>query len=98
MHVIIVGAGLAGLACARMLERWKVDITIIEAADGVGGRVRSDYADGYIFDRGFQVVFDTYPAVLRQLDLAALDLHAFAPGAIICLPGKQVVALWDFPG
>ncbi len=91
MHVIIVGAGLAGLACARMLERWKVDITIIEAADGVGGRVRSDYADGYIFDRGFQVVFDTYPAVLRQLDLAALDLHAFAPGAIICLPGKQVV-------
>ena len=91
MHILIVGAGLAGLACARMLARWKIDITIVEASDGVGGRVRSDYADGYTFDRGFQVLFDAYPAALRQLDLAALDLRAFDPGAIICLPGRRVV-------
>ncbi|MBK9714405.1 MAG: FAD-dependent oxidoreductase [Kouleothrix sp.] len=91
MHVLIVGAGLAGLTCARMLDRWKVDITIAEASDGVGGRVRSDYADGYTFDRGFQVLFDAYPAVRRQLDLGALDLRAFDPGAIICLPGRREV-------
>ena len=91
MHVAIIGAGLAGLTCARMLDRWKVDVTLIEAADDVGGRVRSDNVDGYTLDRGFQVLFDAYPAVLRQLDLASLDLHAFAPGAIICLPGRRVV-------
>jgi phytoene dehydrogenase-like protein len=91
MHILIVGAGLAGLTCARMLDRWKIDVTVVEASDGVGGRVRSDHAAGYTFDRGFQVLFDVYPAVLRQLDLPALDLRAFDPGAIICLPGRREV-------
>ena len=91
MHIVIVGAGLAGLTCARMLDGWKVDVTLVEAADDVGGRVRSDKAGGYTLDRGFQVLFDTYPAVLRQLDMPKLDLHSFAPGAIICLPGRRVV-------
>jgi phytoene dehydrogenase-like protein len=89
MHILIVGAGLAGLTCARMLDRWKIDVTVAEASDGVGGRVRSDHADGYTFDRGFQVLFDAYPAVQRQIDLRALDLRAFDPGAIICLPGRR---------
>lgn len=61
MHVVIIGAGLAGLTCARELERRGFDITILEASDGVGGRVRSDVDDGYIFDRGFQVLFDAIP-------------------------------------
>src|SRR5689334_18703593 len=91
MNILIVGAGLAGLTCARMLDRWKIPVTVVEASDGVGGRVRSDRADGYTFDRGFQVLFDTYPAVQRQLDLPALDLCAFDPGAIICLPGRREV-------
>src|SRR4051794_31415790 len=91
MHILIVGAGLAGLTCARMLDRWKIGVTVVEASDGVGGRVRSDHADGYTFDRGFQVLFDAYPAVQRHLDLPALDLCAFEPGAIICLPGRREV-------
>jgi phytoene dehydrogenase-like protein len=91
MHILIVGAGLAGLTCARMLDRWKIPVTVVEASDGVGGRVRSDQADGYTFDRGFQVLFDAYPAAQRQLDLTALDLRAFDPGAIICLPGRREV-------
>ena len=91
MHILIVGAGLAGLTCARMLDRWKIPVTVVEASDGVGGRVRTDHAEGYTFDRGFQVLFDAYPAAQRQLDLPALDLRAFDPGAIICLPGRQEV-------
>src|SRR4051794_24158007 len=91
MHILIVGAGLAGLTCARMLDRWKIGVTVVEASDGVGGRVRSDHADGYTFDRGFQVLFDAYPAAQRQLDLPALDLRAFDPGAIICQPGRREV-------
>jgi phytoene dehydrogenase-like protein len=91
MHILIVGAGLAGLTCARLLDRWKISVTVVETSDGVGGRVRSDRADGYIFDRGFQVLFDAYPAVQRQLDLAALDLRPFDPGAIVCAHGRRVV-------
>jgi phytoene dehydrogenase-like protein len=91
MHILIVGAGPAGLTCARMLDRWKIPVTVVEASDGVGGRVRSDHANGYTFDRGFQVLFDAAPAAQRQLDLAALDLRAFDPGAIVCLPGRREV-------
>jgi phytoene dehydrogenase-like protein len=91
MHILIIGAGLAGLTCARMLDRWKIPVTLVEASDGVGGRVRSDRADGYIFDRGFQVLFDAYPAAQRQLDLPALDLRPFDPGAIICANGRRIV-------
>lgn len=91
MHVLVVGAGLAGLTCARLLGQHGLSVTLLEASDGVGGRVRSDTADGYVFDRGFQVLFDSYPAVQRQLDLAALDLRRFDPGAIICFEGRRAV-------
>jgi phytoene dehydrogenase-like protein len=94
MQVLIIGAGLAGLTCARMLDRWKVPVTLVEGSGGVGGRVRSDRDGGYIFDRGFQVLFDAYPAARRQLDLSALDLQPFDPGAIICVGGRRL-ALTD---
>lgn len=91
MRVLIIGAGPAGLTCGRILHAHGFEVTILEASDGVGGRVRSDYVDGFILDRGFQVLFDAYPAVRRHLDLPALDLRAFDPGAIICLNGRQTV-------
>lgn len=89
MQIIIVGGGVAGLACARLLAQAGHSITLFEASDDVGGRVRSDYAGGYIFDRGFQVLFDAYPAARRLLDLRALDLRCFTPGAIICREGRR---------
>ncbi|HEU4326420.1 MAG TPA: NAD(P)/FAD-dependent oxidoreductase [Roseiflexaceae bacterium] len=91
MHVLIVGAGLAGLTCARVLREQRAGVTLLEASDGVGGRVRTDVADGYTFDRGFQVLFDAYPAVRRRLDLAALSLRPFDPGAVICLGGRRSI-------
>src|SRR5689334_17838408 len=83
MKVIIVGAGLAGLVCGRELLARGVEVTVLEASDGVGGRVRTDRVQDCLVDRGFQVLFSAYPAARRQLDLAALDLRRFAPGAII---------------
>jgi phytoene dehydrogenase-like protein len=83
MKVLIVGAGLAGLTCGRELHARGVDVEIMEASDGVGGRVRTDRVQGCLVDRGFQVLFTAYPAAGRQLDQAALDLRRLAPGAII---------------
>jgi phytoene dehydrogenase-like protein len=83
MHAIIVGAGLAGLVCARSLQQAGVTTTIYEASDGVGGRVRTDVVDGLQLDRGFQVLFDAYPAAQRWFDYGALRLQPFDPGAVI---------------
>ena len=60
MAVVVVGAGLAGLAAARYLTRHGVEVTVLEASDGVGGRVRTDLVDGVRFDRGFQQLIE-YP-------------------------------------
>lgn len=83
MKVVIVGAGLAGLTCGRELRARGVEVQVLEASDGVGGRVRTDQVQGCRVDRGFQVLFTAYPAAQRQLDLRALDLRRMAPGAII---------------
>ncbi|MDP8947338.1 MAG: FAD-dependent oxidoreductase [Actinomycetota bacterium] len=83
MKVIIVGAGLAGLTCAKVLREGGAEVTVFEASDGVGGRVRTDEKDGFLLDRGFQVYFTAYPVARRHLDHARLDLRVFDPGAII---------------
>ncbi|MBS1526922.1 MAG: FAD-dependent oxidoreductase, partial [Bacteroidetes bacterium] len=81
--VVIVGAGLSGLAAAKLLKAAGRSITLIEASDGIGGRVRTDYIDGFQFDRGFQVLLTAYPEAKRLLNYKALDLHFFEPGAVI---------------
>lgn len=86
--VVIVGAGLAGLACAQDLTRAGVACTVLEASDGVGGRVRTDAVDGYLLDRGFQILLTAYPEVQQRLDLAALDVGLFEPGAAIRRQGR----------
>jgi phytoene dehydrogenase-like protein len=89
--VTVVGAGLAGLVAARHLAGAGADVTVFELRDEVGGRVRTHREDGFTIDRGFQVLFTAYPAVRRELDLAALDLQAFSPGAVIARPGERSV-------
>src|SRR5918994_7215522 len=83
MKVIIVGAGLAGLTCAKVLRERGAEVAVFEASDGVGGRVRTDEHDGFLLDRGFQVYFTSYPVSKNHLDYGALDLRAFDPGAAI---------------
>ncbi|HET7480431.1 MAG TPA: NAD(P)/FAD-dependent oxidoreductase [Rubrobacteraceae bacterium] len=83
MRVIIVGAGLAGLTCAKVLNERGAEVVVFEASDGVGGRVRTDAVDGFLLDRGFQVYFTSYPVARRHLDHDALDFRVFDPGAVI---------------
>ena len=88
-EVVIVGGGLAGLVAARRLADNGADVTLFERRDELGGRVRSRTVDGFTLDRGFQVLFTEYPAVREELDLDALDLRTFAPGATIARPDHR---------
>ena len=89
--IVVAGGGLAGLVAARHLADAGADVTVYEARETVGGRVCSRRHRGFTLDRGFQVLFTAYPAVQRELDLAALDLQSFTPGAVIARPGQRSV-------
>jgi len=88
LDVVVVGAGLAGLAAARVLQQAGRTVRLIEASDGIGGRVRTDHVDGFQLDRGFQVLLTAYPEARRQLDYDALRLCAFEPGALVHRDGR----------
>jgi len=90
----VLGAGLAGLACARRLVEQDLDVVVVEAADAVGGRVRSDRIDGFRVDRGFQLLNPAYPEVRRLLDLAALRLQPL-PAAVVVARGDRRLLLAD---
>ncbi|WP_338135036.1 NAD(P)/FAD-dependent oxidoreductase [Deinococcus psychrotolerans] len=94
MDVIVIGAGLAGLTAARVLRQAGKRVRVLEAAEQVGGRVRSREVGGFTLDAGYQVLFEAYPAVKRQLDLAALDLVSIPPSAAIRL-GERSELLGD---
>ncbi|MEO6123545.1 MAG: NAD(P)/FAD-dependent oxidoreductase [Ilumatobacteraceae bacterium] len=89
--VIVVGAGLAGLAAAKAITAAGRSVVVLEASDGVGGRVRTDIIDGFRLDRGFQVLLTAYPELQRQLDVDALDLQRFEPGALVWIGHKGYV-------
>jgi phytoene dehydrogenase-like protein len=86
--VLVVGAGLAGLACALHLARRGVAARVLEAADHVGGVLRTDRVEGFRLDHGFQVYPTAYPEARALLDQASLGLGSFRPGARVWSAGR----------
>lgn len=87
-RVIVIGAGLAGLRASELLQNADRNVTLLEAGDAPGGRVRTDLVEGFRIDRGFQVLLTEYPEVKTALDLKALALKPFAPGAMVRSRGR----------
>ena len=88
--VVVVGAGLAGLACARALAGHGLTVTVLEAGEAVGGRVRSDHVDGFTLDHGFHVLNTGYPELRRAVDLDRLGLRHLADGVGVHVDGATV--------
>ena len=80
---VIIGGGLAGLACASKMQKEKHEFLIIEQSDRLGGRVGSIYEDEFIFDIGFQVYNTAYSNTNSLLKVNEIDLKFFKPGARI---------------
>lgn len=86
---IVVGAGLAGLTCAKVLAEAGRPFLLLEAAERPGGRVVSDRTpEGFVLDRGFQVLLDSYPCARRHLDFEALRGGRFPAGAMFVGRGR----------
>ncbi len=86
--IVIVGAGLAGLRCAELLQKAGFDTLLLEASDAPGGRVRTDTVDGFRLDRGFQILLPAYAETKAVLNYRALKLKRFINGALVWHGGK----------
>ena len=81
--VIVIGAGLAGLRCADRLAEAGRSVVVLEREPVVGGRQQTDEVDGFLLDRGFQVLNPAYPAVKRWVDVDDLALRSFGAGLLV---------------
>lgn len=93
-NVIIIGGGLAGLACACQLQKRNINFLLLEAEDTLGGRVKTDSFQGFLLDRGFQVLQTNYPELHNFIDLNQLKLRYFRAGAIIWT-GRKFIKIVD---
>lgn len=87
--IVIIGAGVSGLIAAINLEKAGFSPVIYDKKDRVGGRVQTDYIDGEIFDKGFQILLPNYPAVQKYLNVELLHLKYFTSGAFVFKKGYQ---------
>src|SRR6195952_3833704 len=85
--VAVIGAGVAGLACARALEQSGLHVRVLERSARVGGRVGTDVIDGFRCDRGFQWLNAGNPDVRESVDVAALNPRPIERGMVLPPPG-----------
>ncbi len=87
--VIVVGAGLAGLTCARTLRRNRIPVLIFDAADRIGGRLKTDVVGNAYLDRGYQTYLTAYPHAKEQIDEDKLKFREFQAGVTIVWDGDS---------
>jgi protoporphyrinogen oxidase len=80
---VIIGGGISGLTCAKYLNEKGYSFMLLEGSDALGGRVRTDNVDGFLLDRGFQILLTNYPEAKKILNYNNLDLKYFESGAMI---------------
>lgn len=99
LDVVVIGAGLSGIACARTLVAAGRRVLVLEASDRVGGRLRTESVDGFLVDRGFQVLLTAYPECRAALDYRVLELGSFYAGADVRAHGgvHRIADPWRHP-
>ena len=91
---VVVGAGLAGMAAALTLQKSGAEVAVVESSDRAGGRVASDQIDGFILDRGFQLINANYPEIKRWNLLKDIDFKT-APRTVGVSTSSGIARLGD---
>ncbi|MDX2811749.1 NAD(P)/FAD-dependent oxidoreductase [Streptomyces sp. PA03-5A] len=84
----MIGAGLAGLSAAHHLTGAGLTVTVLEAEDRVGGRMATEKVDGFLLDRGPQLLSTSYPELRRTAVLRGLQLRPLSPGVLVRAAGR----------
>ncbi|GAA4009804.1 NAD(P)/FAD-dependent oxidoreductase [Streptomyces marokkonensis] len=87
--VVVVGAGIAGLAAAHRLTSAGVTVTVLEAAHGVGGRMATEKVDGFRLDRIGQLLSTACPELRHLPGPGSPALLSFAPGVLLHSEGRH---------
>uniref|UniRef100_A0AAU3H0G1 FAD-dependent oxidoreductase n=1 Tax=Streptomyces sp. NBC_01401 TaxID=2903854 RepID=A0AAU3H0G1_9ACTN len=87
--VVIIGAGTAGLSAAHQLIGAGVDVSVLEAAPQVGGRMATQDVDGFRLDHLGPLLSSAYPELSSTPGLEGLVLRDFAPGVLVHSGGRQ---------
>jgi hypothetical protein len=96
-HVIIIGAGLAGLAAARQLREAGWEVSILEARTRPGGRVftlRAPFSDGLYAEAGAARIQDSHEYTLQYVKQLNLTLDPFWPtdgNSVACVAGRRLL-------
>ncbi|HVF68634.1 MAG TPA: NAD(P)/FAD-dependent oxidoreductase [Pyrinomonadaceae bacterium] len=96
--VVVIGAGVAGLAAAYELTGAGHDVTVLEARGRAGGRVqtmREQFSDGLYAEAGAMNVYDTHDWTMKYVKLFGLALDASAPStlaSVVYLRGRRLVS------
>jgi protoporphyrinogen/coproporphyrinogen III oxidase len=77
-RVVVIGAGIAGLAAAFRLRQAGVNVTVLEATDRPGGRMTTDIVGGYVMDRGTYFLASTFSNLLSLIRDVGLDKELLA--------------------
>ena len=88
--VIVIGAGLAGLSAAITLQNEGISVTVLESSDRPGGRVTSDLIDGFICDRGFQLLNINYPEIKRLGIAKEIDFVSASSVIEVARDGRRI--------
>lgn len=91
---IVVGAGLAGLRCAQVLDGAGKSVLLLERSNHLGGRLHSFQIDEFTLDEGFQLINPSYPELQATGVLRDFDLRVF-PASLRFQSGDRSFSLSD---
>ena len=89
VDAVVVGSGLAGLAAARRMADAGLSVTVLEAADRIGGRMAGQQRDGFRLDHGTHLLNDAVPELRDLLDVPRLELRPVVPDVLINRQGYR---------
>lgn len=89
-RVIVIGAGIAGLAAAHFLTDAGARVKVLEASGRVGGRMTTDAVNGFLLDRGAQFLSSEYRVLLSLADAVGLkhQVRETSPWNAVVRAGK----------